>query len=478
MESKAKKSNRKKTSTKPKSNESAATSSFGSFTAPLAQNHQNPALSSMLLEDTVADFVLDSNADALPLNQNPVKSGPNNSNNTFMQSCLFQYFRQTNWTGADRAYPALCASSQALLDFPTPNQFSMSVSKRTSKNLNSSYSIGIPNFRSAAFMFTSIPLSLSDNAELFSDFHSSISNLENPVNSEPEDPNFSFSTGSILQRFQAAAPLKLDTSLNTTDLETNFDLSETFLENSIIEKSNNSANLLNIKPKVQQDNLIKDYLLYGRLYQDASLEALVSRRISNRYMFITTANSSWNSQASSINSQLVRNGENWCTQLSYTSDDHIFGVNGLYNFRKSGLSAGGELYYTAGENSGGFSVGARYKNVSQTNSKSEPIASILTFLANPMMGHFQTSYTATVAPALNMSTRLEFNSYSYESDLAIGLLYAPEGQDQLLRARISPLQGLSLKLEGKYKQAIFGVGLMTEFGRNPKRSLGVEVQLF
>ncbi|KAJ3086146.1 Mitochondrial distribution and morphology protein 10 [Quaeritorhiza haematococci] len=156
----------------------------------------------------------------------------------------------------------------------------------------------------------------------------------------------------------------------------------------------------------------------------------------------------------------------------YTSDDNVVGISGLYNFEGTSWSGGGEIYYTGKEKSGGLSVGARYHR------KYAPgVHSILTFVANPMMGHITSSYTTTVRPNMDLSTRYDFNTYSYESDLAVGMEYAPQGKDQLMKARVSLSQGLALKLESRYKRALFSIGLMTEFAHRPRRSIGIEVQI-
>jgi len=56
------------------------------------------------------------------------------------------------------------------------------------------------------------------------------------------------------------------------------------------------------------------------------------------------------------------------------------------------------------------------------------------------MGHVSTSYTTTVAPHMDVSTRFDFNIHSYESDLAVGFEYAPIHAEQLVKVRLSLLQ--------------------------------------
>lgn len=120
----------------------------------------------------------------------------------------------------------------------------------------------------------------------------------------------------------------------------------------------------------------------------------------------------------------------------------------------------------------------------------------VTLTINPMMGHIDSTYTTTVTPALTCATKYEFNAYSLESDVAIGIQYAtdedPIGGDdapvdnkalisrnrgQLFKIRFSPKSGLALKLEGVWRRCRWSFGVETEFNRIPNRRFGIEVQI-
>jgi mitochondrial distribution and morphology protein 10 len=117
----------------------------------------------------------------------------------------------------------------------------------------------------------------------------------------------------------------------------------------------------------------------------------------------------------------------------------------------------------------------------------------MTLTLNPMMGHLTTSYTTTINPQFTMSTRYDMNMYSYESDIAVGgefrsfgsatdaelnkLVGEKKKEGQVLKARMSMRNGVGIKLEGKYKRALWSVGMETEFGRYPRRRVGIELQL-
>lgn len=92
-----------------------------------------------------------------------------------------------------------------------------------------------------------------------------------------------------------------------------------------------------------------------------------------------------------------------------------------------------------------------------------------------------------------MSTRYDMNMYSFESDIAVGgefrsfgmgtsadldkPLMEKKNEGQVLKARLSMRNGVGVKLEGKYKRALWSVGMETEFGRYPRRRVGIELQL-
>ena len=65
----------------------------------------------------------------------------------------------------------------------------------------------------------------------------------------------------------------------------------------------------------------------------------------------------------------------------------------------------------------------------------------MTLVLNPVMGHLSTSYTTNVYPSLLMTSRYDFNIFSYDSDVSIGVQISPSNEnseaDQTLRARFS-----------------------------------------
>jgi distribution and morphology protein 10 len=128
----------------------------------------------------------------------------------------------------------------------------------------------------------------------------------------------------------------------------------------------------------------------------------------------------------------VKNSERFCGELSYTSDNHIFGLSGLS--RISNWAVGGEVYYTAKEKSGGLSIGTRLDTRLKNN-----MEACTTFIANPVMGHFSSSYATDVSPLIRMATKYDFNMYSYDSDLSLGIEFTPLHKRQTLKGSVSQL---------------------------------------
>jgi hypothetical protein len=133
----------------------------------------------------------------------------------------------------------------------------------------------------------------------------------------------------------------------------------------------------------------------------------------------------------------VQKNDDVCGELSYTSDNHIFGASGLTQFSRN-WTFGGEVYYTAKEKSGGLSIGTRLN----TRIK-DGLEATTTLIANPIMGHFSSSYAADVTPTIRMATKYDFNMYSYDSDLSFGMEFEPPHQQQTLKASVS-LMNVSL----------------------------------
>ncbi|KAK6594826.1 hypothetical protein H4I96_10557 [Botrytis cinerea] len=215
----------------------------------------------------------------------------------------------------------------------------------------------------------------------------------------------------------------------------------------------------------------RDTLLYGRLYlPQSTLEALYLRRISPTQQVRITAMS--------------------------RIDDKFYGR----------FSAGAELYYGTLNKSGGVSVGGRFATLPAH--KGIPLTATLTL--NPLMGNISSTYAVKAGKNLSLCSRLDFNVYSYESDLVLGCELwkmkapveerrvrsmeaklawkldevdleekkKPEEVAGVLKARIDQNLKVGLVWEGRVKELLFTLGTSIDMKRRdqPFKALGLELQ--
>ncbi|CAO3663778.1 unnamed protein product [Umbelopsis vinacea] len=374
----------------------------------------------------------------------------------FMEYCLRRYYRASGWN-EDNQYSNLCSWSRSLLDFEVPHGISLVMSKLPTSVFKPSYTIdALPSLN-----------------------------------------------GSIAYLY-TSRPLDVDTSA-TVDFKDTLNYIRT------------SKPLTSYQPSQAQD-----YLVYGRMIlPGGNLEAVYSRRLSETTQYVITAfNDPRKLGSSLIGMQFQRDIGRHCTEFSYTTDDGLLGLRGLYNFGHDRFasgqwSAGAELYYGILDKSGGFSTGLRYQTL--PTSSAPPIS--VTYTLNPIVGHMSTAYVAQVSDELVLCSRFEFSIYSYESDLALGFewrsthdtiakMKLEEGVksveqymaetnktlisdvieeseevaklEGLVKARVGFSQGIALMWEGRFKNLLFSLGLTADLSHrsNPIRSVGLELQYF
>ncbi|ODQ44685.1 hypothetical protein PICMEDRAFT_36935 [Pichia membranifaciens NRRL Y-2026] len=210
----------------------------------------------------------------------------------------------------------------------------------------------------------------------------------------------------------------------------------------------------------------KPFLLYGKMYFPSQfLEGMLIKRFSPNYQlivkFVNTPKLNKLTQPTSIFTfYLQRQTENCAHDFIYSTREDLFGFRCLYHLdflasnsqinpmkksdlttpkpksksiqHPSKLSAGCELWYAAGNVSPGMSVAARYTTL--LHSLPYAISSIhpltFTIAANPLLGTFESTY-AIKSDALFkvLSSKYQFNMYSYDSDLIFGA--------QILRSKLT-----------------------------------------
>ena len=170
---------------------------------------------------------------------------------------------------------------------------------------------------------------------------------------------------------------------------------------------------------------------------------------------------------------LAQDRGKWSAEYMYSTDSALLGVRGLYNFgpdprsRESGavapaveemaamvpetvvtattttgarvgafvgeqvsrFSAGAEMYYGLLNKSGGMSTGVRFATLPAHTG----FPYTMTLTLNPLMGNLSSSYSVRAGALLSLSSRFDFNVYSYESGVVMGMelwkLKDSEGSD-------------------------------------------------
>lgn len=280
----------------------------------------------------------------------------------------------------------------------------------------------------------------------------------------------------------------------------------------------------------------KDALLYGRLYLPTStLEALYLRRLSpSRLLRLSCVSDSALPNGGSILAQLQNDYGKYSTEYLYSTDSSLLGIRGLYNFgldprtiprtvtsrgqivpiepQFGRLSAGAELYFSPLNKSGGMSTGIRFTTL--PSHSGFPYTMALTL--NPLMGNISSTYAVKAGTDVALSSRFDFNIYSYESDVQVGMelwrrkaadqgeaqspdakglprsnehviepkLFQPvklqnktEEVDSVLKARVNQNWRIGVLWEGRIKELLVSLGADLDFKRrdNILGSVGLEV---
>ncbi|KAI1313018.1 Mitochondrial distribution and morphology protein 10 [Mortierella claussenii] len=198
-----------------------------------------------------------------------------------MEYCLRRYYRASGWN-EDNQYSHLCATSRALLDFQAPHGLSLRLSKLPSSVFKTTTTMNaLPVLEgSLGYLFTSRALQIDDSA--------------------------SVRFRHLVDRFRIIC---LDHSIREADQWTEYD---------------------------QDGKKRKDYLLCGRMnLANAKLEALYSRRVSKHRQYVISGISDPASRAAShLSAQFQYDKGKYCAEMSFTTDDGLIGIRGLYNFGK------------------------------------------------------------------------------------------------------------------------------------------------
>ena len=386
----------------------------------------------------------------------------------FMDYVQAAFHAQSRWN-RDNSYASLTTTANNLLDFPIPRGLRLHVSSLSSPNFATGYTLcstGVVD-GSLSFLYSSLALHLESRSRLLQ--------LER-----------------LVQGYRQLGPLPPTYEPKWKELW-------------------------------QQKTVDgrKDSLLYGRMYLPGStLEAMYMRRTRPTQLVRINAVSSSNLPNGGSMLAVVQNDYGkYSTEYLYSTDSSLVGVRGLYNFgfdprspsdhqptgrpvshpwdHQSGrLSAGAEAYFSPMNKSGGISTGLRFATL--------PIHTgfpyTMTLTLNPLMGNLSSTYAIRAGPNLAFCSRFDFNVYSYESDVVVGMelwrretpklevewarkLTRPkwaspvEDGNGVLKAKVDNRGNVGLLWECRVKELLVSLGAGVELGKRERMlgSVGMEV---
>ncbi|KAF8211334.1 mitochondrial distribution and morphology protein 10 [Mycena galopus ATCC 62051] len=437
----------------------------------------------------------------------------------FASYVLRSYYKATGWN-EDNLYANLTRSSNAILDFTVPRGLHLSVSKSPNSLFKTTYSMNaMPSLNgSVGYIFTSCDLDVKASGNVrFKDMIERFKVYDQPRRPEPKEEEW-------------LAGERVDNKRDYL-LYGRFYLPTGRLD---------ALYSTRISPTLQA-------LVAAISHPPSNLPADMGNRGGN---------------VSNLIVNLQHDVGKWCTEYTYSADDSMWGVRVLHNFGKLGgpvetsedpdknnsviaggaglkrvdeeeavvgglkgrYSAGAELYFSAKERSAGVSTGFRFTTLPDATPpsfqlsgppSSTPFSSVskgppsqppttITALFNPMLGHMSGAYSARVSRDLSLSSRFDFNVYSYESEWTMGaewwmrsaqssedpdddaipilpLSDEPKGEIiGVVKARASTNNDVSLMWEGRLRNMLVSLGVVSDFTNRTKpiRAIGLELSYF
>ncbi|KAK7060292.1 Mitochondrial distribution and morphology protein 10 [Paramarasmius palmivorus] len=436
----------------------------------------------------------------------------------FASYVLRSYYKATGWN-EDNLFTNLTRSSDAILDFTPPHGLTLNISKSPNALFKTTYSMNaMPSLNgSVGYIFTSCDLDVGSSGGVkFKDMVERFRVYDQPR--RPEGKGEEWLAGERIDKRDYLMYGRMYIPTGRLDALYSTRLSPT-LQAVVAAISSPPAQNANYNP------------LYPNAHQNA--QALSIQNPNSNLMVY-----------------LQHDVGKWCTEYSWSAEDGMWGVKVLHNFGRlassstSGaaaptvkervkrvdeedaiegglrgrVSAGAELYFSAREKSAGR---IRFSTLpdatppssqvpppspfSPSTSDAPPVPSTssqppttITALFNPMLGHLSAAYSARVSSDLSLSSRFDFNVYSYDSEWTMGAEYwlrrsrsvkredevSTSGEDErkmdvhgVVKARASTSNDVSIMWEGRIRNMLISLGVVSGRGQ-PIRAVGVELNYF
>ncbi|KAJ7904312.1 mitochondrial distribution and morphology protein 10 [Mycena olivaceomarginata] len=403
----------------------------------------------------------------------------------FASYVLRSYYQATGWN-EDNLYANLTRSSNAILDFTVPRGLHLSVSKSPNSLFKTTYSMNaMPSLNgSVGYIFTSCDLDVKASGNVrFKDMIERFKVYDQPRRPEGK--------------------------------------AEEWLAGERVDKRDYLLYGRFYLPTGRLDALYSTRL-------SPTLQALVAA-ISHPPSNLPADMSNRGANVSNLIVNLQHDVGKWCTEYTYSADDSMWGVRALHNFGKLGgpvdtsedpdksnsvtaggaglkrvdeeeavvgglkgrFSAGAEFYFSAKERSAGVSTGFRFTTLPDATTafvsaswtlflatfpnfkKSSFAAADYNSLRSSTLcsGTCPAHTSARVSRDLSLSSRFDFNVYSYESEWTMGA-------EWWLRA--STNNDVALMWEGRLRNMLVSLGVVSDFTNRTKpiKAVGLELSYF
>ncbi|KAG9219197.1 hypothetical protein CCMSSC00406_0001607 [Pleurotus cornucopiae] len=437
----------------------------------------------------------------------------------FASYVLRSYYKATGWN-EDNLYANITRSSSAILDFTVPKGLHLNVSKSPNALFKTTYSMtAMPSLSgSVGYIFTSCDLDVKSSRDVrFKNMIDRFMVYDQPR--VPEAKEEEWLAGErvdtrdylLYGRFYLPAG-RLDALYSTRLTPTLQALVAAISEHPT---SLSSANRKNTDPSNIMFNLQHDVGKWCTEYSWSAEDGMWGVRVLHNFGRI----------ASDSPEEPSGNGAG----PSKTSVKRIDEEDAIEGGLKGRLSMGAEFYFSAKERSAGVSTGIRFSTLPDATPpsfqvsppSSSPLAKVatapprwnayqppttITALFNPMLGHMSGAYAARVSRDLSLASRFDFNMYSYESEWTMGAEWwlrrapsteADEGAEPIpslvsdptnttndvigvVKARASTSQNVSLMWEGRLRNMLVSLGVVSDFSSRTKpiKAIGLELSYF
>jgi len=438
----------------------------------------------------------------------------------FASYVLRSYYKATGWN-EDNLYANFTRSSSSILDFTVPRGLHFSISKSPNALFKTTYSMNaLPSLNgSIGYIFTSCDLNVNGSGDTrFKDMIDRFKVYDQPRRPEGKEEVWLAGERVDTRDYLLYGRLYVPTGRLDALYSTRLSATMQGMVAAISDPRSPSLGASNLMLSLQHDT--------GRTCTEYTWSADDSMwGVRFLYNFGKLGAALDNSTEGDQPSVLLEASQSEVKRV----DEEEAMEGGL----KGRISAGAELYFSAREKSAGVSTGIRFTTLPDATApsfqlpgpSSSPLAlssssripsqppTTITALFNPIIGHMSGAYAAKVSHDLSVCSRFDFNVYSYESEWTMGAEWwlrrkpKPRNRDTpqaeyestqadepssvsldtwaedvqgVVKARASTTTDISLMWEGRLRNMLVSLGIVSNLSSRSKpiKAVGLELAYF